>query len=128
MPDSSKRGGILAKKEVTYAVDPVPVGTTDAIAVINPQFTTDATIVERDQILRDSISRLSAVIGRKLARITFGVEMKGSGSAGTAPPAGPLLRACGLSETIVASTSVTYASISSAFESVTIYWYDGSKL
>lgn len=127
MPDSTKRGLVLAKIETTYGVDPVPVVATDAVAVGNPQFSTDAQLVERDQVLRDSISRLSAIIGRKLSRLTFFVEMKGSGTAGTTPRYGPLLRMCGLSQTIVASTSVTYAPISSLFESTTIYWFDGSK-
>jgi hypothetical protein len=128
MPDSAKRGGILAKIESVYGTDSVPTGAANAVAVMNPQFTTDVTVVERDQILRDSISRLSFVVGRKLARLTFGVEMKGSGTAGTAARHGPLLRACGLSETIVAVTSVTYAPVNTGFESVTIYWYDGTKL
>src|SRR6476659_2916332 len=128
MPDSSKRGGLLVKIESVYGTDPVPVAATNAVAVMNPQYTTDVTLVERDQILRDSLSRLSAVIGRKLARLTFGVEIKGSGTAGTAVRAGPLLRSCGLSETIVAVTSVTYAPVNTGFESCTIYWYDGSKL
>ena len=128
MPDSSKRGGLLVKIESVYSTDPVPVPATNAVAVMNPQFTTDVTLVERDQILRDSLSRLSAVIGRKLARLTFGVEIKGSGTAGTPVRAGPLLRSCGLSETIVAATSVTYAPVNTGFESCTIYWYDGSKL
>ena len=55
MPDSSKRGALLCKTEVTYGTDSVPVAATNAVAVMNPQFTTDATLVERDQILRDSI-------------------------------------------------------------------------
>jgi hypothetical protein len=128
MPISAKRGGILAKIETNYGTDSVPTGAANAIAVMNPQYTTDVTIVERDQILRDSLSRLSFVVGRKLARLTFGVEMKGSGTAGTAARHGALLRACGLSETVVAVTSVTYAPINTGFESVTIYWYDGEKL
>ena len=50
------------------------------------------------------------------------MELAGSGTAGTAPRYGALLQACGLSETIVASTSVTYAPVSSAFSSATIYF------
>jgi len=53
--------------------------------------------------------------------VTFEVEMAGSGTAGTAPAYGPLLKACGNSQTIVSSTSVTYAPISSNHESVTLY-------
>ena len=53
---------------------------------------------------------------------TFEVELAGSGTAGTAPRFGSLLKACGMSETVVASTSVTYAPVSSSFSSVTIYY------
>jgi hypothetical protein len=56
------------------------------------------------------------------ASITFQVELAGSGTAGTAPRYGAILQACGLSETIVASTSVTYAPVSSSFSSATIYF------
>jgi len=52
------------------------------------------------------------------------VELAGSGTAGTAPAYGPVLKACGLSETIVATTSVTYAPVSSSFSSVTIYFHN----
>jgi hypothetical protein len=52
--------------------------------------------------------------------------MAGSGTAGTAPRFGPLLLACGTAATTVASTSVTYAPVSSAFSSCTIlYNVDG---
>ena len=40
--------------------------------------------------------------------------------AGTAPPYGDALLACGLAETIVASTSVAYNPVSAAFSSATI--------
>jgi hypothetical protein len=54
--------------------------------------------------------------------VTFEVEYAGSGTAGTAPRYGALLKACGFSETIVASTSVTYAPVSTSFDSCTIYY------
>ena len=56
--------------------------------------------------------------------MSFTCELKGSGAAGTAPEFGPLLRACGMDETVVASTSVTYAPVSSSQESCTIYYYE----
>ncbi|MCK7495178.1 MAG: hypothetical protein MZW92_31855 [Comamonadaceae bacterium] len=42
-------------------------------------------------------------------QLTFDVEIKGSGAAGTAPELGVLLKGCGFGETVVAVTSVTYA-------------------
>ena len=55
--------------------------------------------------------------------------MKGSGTAGTAPELGALLKACGMTETVVAVTSVTYAfsSTLSDYKSLTIWYYqDGT--
>ena len=37
------------------------------------------------------------------------------------------MKACGLSETVVADTSVTYAPVSASFDSVTIRFYDGTR-
>ena len=45
-----------------------------------------------------------------------------SGAAGTAPGYGPLLMACGMSETVNAGVSVVYTPVSAAFGSVTIYF------
>lgn len=60
--------------------------------------------------------------------VTFDVEMSGSGSAGTAPKYGAILKACGLSETTVTSTSVTYAPVTTPSDSVTLFVnYDGIR-
>jgi len=64
------------------------------------------------------------------AKVTFSAYLRGSGSAGTAPEIGSVLQACGLSETIVPSTSVTYAPESdpASQKSVTLeYFMDGIK-
>src|SRR6056297_1351162 len=50
------------------------------------------------------------------------VQFSGSGTAGTAPAYGPLLRACGLSETVDAGTDVVYAPVSTGFEMVALYF------
>jgi len=52
---------------------------------------------------------------------SFNVQFSGSGTVGTPPAYGPLLRACGLSETIDAGVSVTYAPVSTGFEMVALY-------
>lgn len=55
-------------------------------------------------------------------KLTFKIELEASGSLAVAPKYSPLLRACGLLETIVALTSVTYTPISPLHESTTISW------
>lgn len=116
-----RRRVILAKIETTYGTDPVPTGAANAIQIRNLNITPqDADLVDRN-LVRPYIGRTEQLPAAFRAQVEFEVEMSGAGAAGTAPAYGPLLRACALSETIVASTSVTYAPISSAFESVTIY-------
>ena len=60
------------------------------------------------ELLRGTLSRDPSLSGKRSAKIAFDIELVGSGAAGTAPFWGPLMKACGFSETIVASTSVTY--------------------
>lgn len=120
---------ILAKTEVTYGTDPVPVAATNAVLVRNPSWSQEGLRMQDRGAVRSSIGKLQKIYGGELRRISFEVELKGSGTAGTAPEIGPLLEACGMEETIVAVTSVTYKPESDAHESVTIYHYEfGRKL
>src|SRR5574341_592974 len=127
MPFLSTRGLILAKIETTYGTDAVPTPAANALLARNVSIRVDGNMLTRD-FLRSNLSRLSAVVGRKLQELTFETEIKGSGTAGTAPKHGALHRACGMSETIVALTSVTYAPIDSALESITCYFYNDGLL
>jgi hypothetical protein len=64
----------------------------------------------------------ASVVGQRSVPVKATVEAAGSGTAGTAPRYGPLLKAAGLSETIDAS-SVTYAPVSDGFSSYTMDFY-----
>ena len=121
---------LIAKSESTYGTDSTPVGGTDAVQVTD----LEVTPIEADNIATPSLqgfignSTRSTLVANKRVSVTFGVELSGSGTAGTAPAYGPLLKACGLSETVVADTSVTYAGVSSSFDSASIYcFYDGTR-
>lgn len=121
---------LIAKIESTYGTDPSPVGGTNAIQVSG----LDITPIESDNVQAATFqgflgnSTRSTLVANKRVSVTFDVELGGSGTAGTAPAFGPLLKSCGLSETIVSSTSVTYAPVSSSFDSATIYcFYDGTQ-
>jgi hypothetical protein len=112
---------IQVKKEATYGTDSTPAGT-DALLVRNLEITPiEADVVSRD-LIRPYLGNSPQLLANTRVSITFQVELAGSGTAGTAPRYGAILQACGLSETIVASTSVTYAPVSSAFSSATIYF------
>jgi hypothetical protein len=124
----SRKTAILAKIEATYATDPVPVGTTDALLVSNQQINPlNAQNVDR-ALVRDYLGGSEQLVGTVFIDCSFDVELQSSGAAGTAPAWGPLLRACGFAETISAAARVEYNPISTAFESVTIYYYDDGAL
>lgn len=118
---------IFAKTETTYGTDPTPVEGTNAILVRNPDMRPEGLRMNERGAIRASIGQLQQVYGGQLKRITFECEVKGSGAAGTAPEIGPLLEACGMEETVVGATSVTYKPESSAHESVTIYYFEGGR-
>ena len=59
-------------------------------------------------------------------RLTFRVEMVPSGTAGTAPAWGPLLRGCAVAEVVDAGTSVTYTPVSEGHESLTFHVWIGN--
>jgi hypothetical protein len=70
-----------------------------------------------------SLSQFSSVAGARSATIEFDVEIKGSGTAGTAPALGKLLQGCGFGETLVAVTSATYKPASASIASLTVAGY-----
>jgi hypothetical protein len=112
---------ILVETESTYGTDPTPDGA-DAVLVrdlnITPQ---QSDTVSRD-LIRPYLGASEILLANTRVECTFSVELAGSGTAGTAPQYGKALQACGLSETVVAATSVTYAPVSSNFDSVTIHY------
>jgi len=121
---------LIAKIETTYGTDPSPVGGSDAVQVTNLELTP----IESDNVQAAAFqgflgnSTRGTLVANKRVSVTFDVELAGSGTAGTAPAFGPLLKSCGLSQTIVSSVSVTYAPVSSSFDSATIYcFYDGTQ-
>ena len=119
---------LLAKKETAYGTDPTATAT-NAIQVTN----VEVTPIESDNVEPASFqgfignSTRSTLVANKRVSISFDVELGGSGAAGTAPAFGPLLEACGMIETVVSATSVTYDPDPTPTDSVTICsYYDGS--
>jgi hypothetical protein len=117
---------LLAKIETTYGTDPTPTGAANAILAQNVELRP----MEGEDVSRDLEypwlgAQPEIPVGLR-AVVTFTTELQGSGAAGTAPAWGPLMRACACSEVIVASTSVTYAPVSDAMESVTVWLWKGA--
>jgi hypothetical protein len=124
----TRREVILAKVEQTYGVDAVPTAATDAVLVENPAWSHEgARMVDRSPAV-GRLAHRQALFGGTLKQITFEAEIKGSGTAGTAPELGVLLRGCGFSQTVSAGVSVTYKPASTNHESLTIYYYSDGLL
>ena len=126
----TRKTWLLAKIESTEGTDPTPVGGSNAIQVTDVELTP----IESDNVQATAMqgflgnSTRGTIVANKRVGVSFSVELSGSGAAGTAPAYGPLLKSCGLSETVASSTSVTYAPVSASFSSCTLYcFYDGTR-
>lgn len=128
MPLKTRKQILLAKTETTYGTDSAPTGGANAIVISNPT----ATPFEADQITRNNAqpylgARPITHVGKRV-RLQFEVEVAGSGAAGTGPKWGLLVNACGMAETLVASTSATYNPISDSEPSLTLHFHqDGQR-
>lgn len=118
----TRKRTILAKIETTYGTDPTPTGAANAILVRNLNITPlNAELLNRD-LVRPYLGASEQLLASAYVGIDFEVEMAGAGAAGTAPAYGSLLKACGMTETLVALATATYTPVSSSFSSVTIYY------
>ena len=120
----TKRTVILAKIESVYGTDPTPALAlaSNAIEAYDPEVTIVADTKERYPGNAD-LSRYPELVGKVHFEIKFSTLVKGSGIRGTSARHDPLLRACSTGVTVVSATSVTYAPVSSAQESCTIWAY-----
>jgi len=109
---------ILAETESTYGTDPSPDGA-DAILVrdlnITPQ---QSDVVSRD-LVRPYLGASEQLLANTRVECTFSVELAGSGTAGTAPRFGKVLKACALAETTV-SPAVTGTATAGGSNTITL--------
>lgn len=119
---------LLVKTETTYGVDSVPTGAANAVQGVDVQVMPMMGEDKSRDLDLPYFGAQPTVPNGLHAKITFKVELAPSGTPGTAPAWGPILRACGVAQTIVASTSVTYNPVTAGHESVTIYLYIGATL
>lgn len=125
-----ERGQIAAKIETTKGTVPAPApAAIDAgIEIYDLSFNPTVEVHERETI-HATFGKPAAVIGARFAEITFRSPVQGHTGPGLVPAVGPLLRACGFSETVAPATSVAYALITqeSAQETITIDMYRDGK-
>lgn len=114
---------ILAKVETTYGTDAVPTGAANAMLVSDCTISPMADNVDRS-LIRSYMGSSEQLVGTKHIEISMTLELQNGGTAGTAPAWGPVARACGLAESVLATPDrVEYTPVSSGFESVSIYYY-----
>lgn len=105
----AKRKVITAKIEAVYGTDSAPAANANAILVHNFSCTPkQIRYVERDPALPYFGNDGMIKVGETM-QMQFDIEVAGAGGVADAPKFGPLLRGCGLAETITAVTGpVTY--------------------
>lgn len=124
------KSALFAKIESSYNSDPTPVAATDVLEIFGQPAFEPVTDLKEKTIPISTFGKLAPLVVGKMYKISgIKVPLKGSGSAGTVPRIGCLLRACGMTQTISAGVSVTYAVHSTLEgESVTLYfWLGGTK-
>ena len=121
MAQLTRKRVILIEAESSYGSDPTPAAT-DVVLVRDLAITPQSSDVVSRDVVRPYLGASEQLLANTRVECTFSVELVGSGAAGTAPRFGSALKACGFSETVVSSTSVTYEPISASFSSVTIHY------
>ena len=112
---------IRAVLETTYGTPPAFTAA-DALLVSDPSHRILRSLVDRE-IWFPHLGASEQLVAARVAEIKFSVELAGSGTAGTAPAWGKLLRGCGFAETIAAGNRVEYNPVSDGFESLTFQYF-----
>jgi hypothetical protein len=127
MPILTQKAMVLAKFETTPGVDAVPTAALNAFLVSDPQFSVDLTVLERN-FARTDFSQYASKIGRRVAKLTFSIQIAGGGTAATSPAWAVLLRACGMVKSAVTGPAGEKWAPTTAIlqDTVTLYcYYDG---
>jgi hypothetical protein len=119
---NDKQRIVLVKIETTYGSDPTPTVAANAIEVKGLSIQYPFDVLERD-LQHEDMSQDAPVTGKRMAEISFEMELKGGGTRGTASKISPLLKACRMTEDAVAATKVAYVPGAVNY-SCTIYVYD----
>jgi hypothetical protein len=114
---------ILMALETSYGVDASPVVALHALRAANISATPMETEEKELEYKKETFGSTESIITRINSKLSFDMYVAGSGAAGTVPPVGIPLQACGHSETIVPGDSVIYAPVAVGIKSATIYFY-----
>ena len=126
---------ILAAVEAAYGDDGAPTARANAIQMNDVTLTPLAGNEERRDLMLPWLGHQGVILTGNHVRIEGAVEIAGAGAPATAPKYGPLLRACGMAETVTqgngrndADAKVEYKPVSSGEASVSIHYFqDGVR-
>lgn len=125
----SRNAVLLAKIETTEGTDSTPTGSSNAILCSELSIEPLAGSSVDLAYVRPYFGKSPSIRVEDYATVSLTVDFAGTSSAGTAAPWGPLIRACGMSETLLASavtgtasagttTTVTLAAGSSSVDNI----------
>jgi len=128
MPIFWRQMVLLAKIETSYGTDPTLTGAANAILAKNVSIRPmEGSDVSRDLVQPNFGNQPSIPAGLHVV-IEFDTELAGSGTAGTAPAWGPLMRGCGYAEVVSAGVSTVYSPVTSSIESLYMKFWMGATL
>ena len=110
---------VQAKVETTPGTWDSPAAG-DAILCSNVSVSATSARMYDRSVIKGTLGSLQQIYAGSLMQVTFDLEIKGSGTAGTAPEADAVFQMAGFGVTTVALTSVTYAPISTGFETCSV--------
>ena len=119
MPLYVKKTTLYCKIETTPGTAVTPTAAANAVLAFDVSLETKPDMKERSPGNADR-SSFSDIRGKTSVDLKFSVELKGSGTAGTAARWAPLLRACDRLETLNAGTNAVY-SMALTIETCTIW-------
>src|SRR5450830_719427 len=110
----TRKRAILSKIETTYGVDPTPTAGLDALLMSNLTVSPLEMTLAQRQNIKAYMGNNPNVVAASYSKVSFDIELAGSGTAGTAPAYDELLRACGLSATALATPTTGTATAGAA--------------
>ena len=124
-----ERRQCLLGVEATYGTDPTLTGAANTMQTLNGSISYEADELERPIDSEVLAAKPFVLVGRR-GVFKGEVELLGAATAGDSAPISPVLRACGLAETLSAGppARARYSKINDDFESAAIYFRHGGLL
>lgn len=120
MPKFINKMAVLAAIEATRGVDAAPVAA-DAIQLSDVTITPLEGDSVENNITRPYFGSSGSTMVSQFSKMSFKVPAAGVAAAGSTPGYASLLRACGMSMTVTAGTSVRFDPVTNDMESLTLY-------